>query len=276
MIALHWLHPALGSGPVCYICGQAAELSQPVQAALADTFMDHDLALAPTSPVVCVPCATLFKADTWRRRHWWLTPTSVTEWTREAMRTTIADWFVSPYPVIAVVALTKKKWRPLLTARASYRETLTIQFELQRVTVDAPTWHHVLGHLDALLALGHTRTEVLTGDLHLTTMKKHGQLRTVMQHMTALSPYHGTPLLAFVSYATPTLNEKEETNDEPTDRLPRRGRGLVSSPVDGDSERSTDDLWGGHLDATASNSDIGVSARGDDSSPMQSCLFAVR
>ena len=84
---------------------------------------------------------------------------------------------------------------------------LAVQIAEGRALLTLTSWVALLAAMDALIALGHRRTEILSGSLNTWVLAQHGQIATAQAHMRTLAPWQGGPELQLASYATPQPKE---------------------------------------------------------------------
>ncbi len=228
---IHWLYQQSGgfvvSGAMCcYLCGASCSEQHAVTTCIADTFNSHYLARAPSSPYLCDACAWYFnrkaghpdfyKMSLIVEEHQWH------NWQRADMKGCISDWlnFGLGTNAYLVCSLTKKK-HILLQApmNAKGSKSLSIQVEEQVATVQLHDWHSMDDAFMRLLALGHTKSEILSGSLYGNTLRKHGCVAEALRLTDALRPYRQSAAIELLSYVTIVDYDKDKGgNDEPNTR----------------------------------------------------------
>jgi hypothetical protein len=211
---LHWLFQQAGQAitpgaHLCYLCGHDCTESHLVSKVIADTFNSHWRAQCRSSAFLCDACAWYLDSKAghadYRKMSLVVTETIWRNWQRADMKTDIARWLASGIEEDAylVVSLSKKK-HILLQAplNAGHVPSLAIQVEEQQAYFGASDWHQIEQPFMALLALGHNKGEILSGDLYANTLRKHGQLSEAMRLNTQLDPWRNSPLIELYSYTT--------------------------------------------------------------------------
>jgi hypothetical protein len=252
---LHWLFQQAGQAitpgaHLCYLCGHDCTESHLVSKVIADTFNSHWRAQCRSSAFLCDACAWYLDSKAghadYRKMSLVVTETIWRNWQRADMKTDIARWLASGIEEDAylVVSLSKKK-HILLQAplNAGRVPSLAIQVEEQQAYFGASDWHTIEQPFMALLALGHNKGEILSGDLYANTLRKHGQLSEAMRLNTQLDPWRKSALIELYSYTT-IIEDKETKQDDgdgrgdPTERPgPRDATDRRSiAPVDGGME----------------------------------------
>lgn len=184
-------------------------------------------------------------------------------WSREAMKQDITRWLTNgleadSYPV---VSLSKKK-HILLQApmNAAGSHELAIQVEEQVAHVRLEDWQLMNRMFMSLLALGHGKGEILSGDLYGQTLKKHGRLSEALMHSQELEVWRKSPQIELLSYVTIVdKGEKaaDESGDKPrgdTGRLPTRtgdqkdSRRVAQSGMERDRQRVPEQVPHGDLE----------------------------
>lgn len=259
---IHWLYQQfVGDIPVgearCYLCGIPCQSVASVAKGVPDTFNSHYLARCPSSGVLCAACAwyldNTLDHPAFRKMSLIVARDSWHNWQRETMKTDIGLWVSQGIQCDAycVVSLSKKK-HILLQAPMNAQGTrlLAIQIEEQVAYVDQTTWQIMNRSFMTLLALGHTKSEILSGGLYAQTLRKHGQINEAMQHNTMLAPYRHSPQLELLSYVT--LVEKEETHEStsPGDGMDSSGVAAAESRVDANRPGVQSEIPHGHLAAS--------------------------
>lgn len=296
MIPLHWLYEqALGhetpGDARCYLCGCACTGRNPVAKAIADTFNSHWRAMCRSSEYLCDACAWYLdnKAghEDYRKMSLVVMPHSWRNWQRTNMKADIERWLADGLEEDAylVVSLTKKK-HILLQAPLNVRGaiTLAIQVEEQVAYVDNGTWQQIGIPFMRLLALGHNKGEVLSGDLYANTLRKHGRLAEAMRLSNQLDPWRDSALIELYSYVT-VLEEKEEKQDDgpgggdttdragPGDATDRHGIPVVTGGLEKHRPGVQESVPGRNLEAVRGAHSSGKSDDGQPASVSQSSLW---
>ena len=233
MQAIRWLYDQAVAGDPsawrdggdahCYLCAQScpdASPSQPTKTAMRDTFTNHDLAQCRESAWVCPACAWyLDNGQQFRTFSWQISPSVAAMWDRATMRADL-DLLLqesAPYiePLILAISVSHKKHVVLRATPAYSSNPITVQFEEQSVTITPDVWQAVAAPFDALRALGHGKTEILTGHLHPMGLKRHGQIGRALALMVQLAPWRDGQLLELLAYVSPGGDQsaKDTEND---------------------------------------------------------------
>ncbi len=213
----------------CYLCGKPA--SFPL--ALKDGFTGHSLARCPGSDQLCERC---YGAIDGHEKLLWYWNQGKDKWSklwgRSLNRLYQGDVLLSPvigeaktigkdtFPVVAnlptraqmrgwlleppeppftiVIAQSGQK-HILPWAQEGYdRDYFPVQFELDCVWVNRVQFATLIGHYEALLALGFSKTEIDSGNYHSDRL-----MRAISQygpHEAIIEPYRGGRLLALCSH----------------------------------------------------------------------------
>ena len=221
---IHWLYSqfvgsvSLGNA-ACYLCGAACSTEYTVTKGIADTFNSHYLAKAPSSPVLCAACWWYFnekdRHPEFRKMSLVVRRDSWQNWPRDAMKTNITRWLTDGLGADSylVVSLSKKKHILLqapMNAQGSHE--LAIQVEEQVAHVRLEDWQQIDNAFMALLALGHGKGEILSGDLYGQTLKRHGRLAEALMYSQQLEPWRKSPQIELLSYVT-IVDKGEATID---------------------------------------------------------------
>jgi hypothetical protein len=235
-----WLFAQAGGtvqeGPaICYLCGRACGMTYPVGNGIAETFNSHWLARCRSSAWLCAACAWYLdgKADhpDFRKMSLVVSPSSYRVWQRADMKADLARWLVAGLEedCYLVVSLTKKK-HLLLQAPPNARgaRTLAIQVEEKLAYVDAASLAAVEQPFLALLALGHAKGEILSGELFTSVLRKHGRLREALHWSKQLERWRSSALLELYSYTT-ILDEQDKKGPLDDDESGPGGRSVAGS-----------------------------------------------
>ena len=200
----------------CYLCGTPCPALYPTSKGIADTFNSHSLARCPSSSWLCAACQWYLDNKAghpdFRKMSLMVWETGWKQWQRADMKADIDDALRhgTGEAVYLICSLSKKKHIALqapLNVQGS--RLLAIQVEEAVAHIDQLTWHALDHAFSTLLSLGHGKGEILSGNLHASTLRKHGQLLVALSHSNALAPYRGAAILDFLSYVT-ILEEKEK------------------------------------------------------------------
>lgn len=227
MQALHWLFQQTGNAveagvESCYLCGASCAQTHHVGKAIADTFNSHFLAQRRSSSYLCDACAWYLDSKAghpdFRKMSLIVAEHSWRQWQRIEMKADIERWLRDGLEEdgYLVVSLTKKK-HILLQAplnAGGVLSGLAIQVEEQVAYVGAASWQQIGHPFMALLALGHGKGEILSGELYAHTLRKHGRLREAIQWSKQLDQWRDSALIELYSYVT-ILEEKGQEHDEP-------------------------------------------------------------
>lgn len=177
-----WPAPTPVPDPVCWLCGGDTEGQGWQRAdALSPSFTSLQRAAAPTSPVVCEPCAYFASGDAWRQYAadhpamnlktghavGWrsyshlFTPDGHATPTRAGWRDLLLYPPAGPY--LAVIALSGQKHLIYRGAVCGGGERLLLQVEEERLHLTQPQAVRALGIVEALVALGCARDEIASG-----------------------------------------------------------------------------------------------------------------
>lgn len=286
-----WLYQQSGGiltpgAHTCYLCGTSCDGQYTVKTGIADTFNSHFLARCPSSPVMCAAC------------HWYLAERNhpefrkmsliVTEsrwlnWQREEMKGLLGQrlrygLFEATY---LVASLTKKK-HILLQAPLNPPActVLAVQVEEQVAYLSYETWEYLDRRFMALLAMGHNKGEILSGQLYSHTLRKHNRIADALRLSAELEPYRGSALLDLLSYVTIVdKNSEEESEKEDDDTTPDaadaagHGRRPALDGLDGDRRRVQGALPHGHLDAVREQSRLRRTADDEPAALSQPSLW---
>lgn len=261
---IHWLFSQFGgtcvSGQrVCYLCGTPCDELHSVAKGIADTFNSHYLARCPSSPSLC-PACYWYLADRshpdFRKMSLMVWETGWKQWARTDMKADIEGTLQHGMGEDAylVCSLSKKKHillqAPLNTAGA---KMLAVQVEEQVAYLDYSAWEYLDRRFMALLALGHNKGEILSGNLYGNTLRKHGRIDDALRFSAELEPYRNSAALDLLSYVTIIDKESEETLDASNTRrtaaTPEHGSGSAVGGLDADRRRIQSAVPHGHLDA---------------------------
>lgn len=201
--------PPMGQS-FCYLCGSPCPETYTVAKGLADTFNSHYLAHAPSSSFLCPACQWYFDNSQglhpeFRKMSLVVTSTSWYTWQRERMKNDILSWLTQGISEQAylVISLSKKKHillqSPLNVAGS---RTLSLQIEEQVAHFTLDDWLYIDERFMRLLALGHGKGEILSGDLYTSMLRKHGQIGEALLLSAQLDPWRSSAPIELVSYVT--------------------------------------------------------------------------
>lgn len=208
----------------CYLCGRwHGEECYPVAKGIPDTFNSHYLAQSPSSPWLCRACSWYLDNrighPEFRKMSLIVSHDSWQNWQRDTMKADIVRWLRDGLDEDAylVVSLSKKK-HILLQANQNTRTStyLSIQVEEQVAYLTRSIWERIESSFMRLLAMGHNKGEILSGNLYANTIRKHGQIREALMLNEDLARWRNSPQIELVSYVT--VIEKEETHESTADR----------------------------------------------------------
>lgn len=225
MQALHWLFQQTGNAveagvEACYLCDADCTQAHHVGKAIADTFNSHFLARRRSSSYLCDACAWYLDSKAghpdFRKMSLIVAEHSWRQWQRSEMKADIERWLRDGLEEdgYLVVSLTKKK-HILLQAplnAGGVPSGLAIQVEEQVAYVGAASWQQITHPFTALLALGHGKGEILSGELYAHTLRKHGRLSEAFQWSKQLDQWRNSALIELYSYVT-ILEERENKQD---------------------------------------------------------------
>jgi hypothetical protein len=226
---------------LCYLCGTPCPETHSVAKSIADTFNSHAFAQCPSSPYLCAACqwylngkaghpdfrkmSIIVQRETWR------------SWERTAMKQDIGCWLEGELDQDAylVISLTKKK-HLLLQAplNLASSHTLAIQIEERVAYLTRSDWQEMDTAFMTLLGLGHSKGEILSGELHTAMLRKHGDLRTALLTSQQLDVWRGSPQLDLLSYVTLQQEKEDIQSDNDPRTEPGGGRTRVLPARDGD------------------------------------------
>lgn len=224
---IHWLYQQQSGGisqsgnAVCYLCSASCTEQHSVKSGIADTFNSHYLCKAPSSPYLCDACQWYFNRGAghpdFYKMSLIVTPTTWHNWQRADMKADITNWltFGMEEASYLVCSLTKKK-HILLQApmNAATSRNLSIQVEEQVATLELWHWRAMNDNFMRLLAMGHNKSEILSGNLYGNTLRKHGRMIEAMLLSRELEPYRHSPAIELLSYVTIVDYDKKETTEE--------------------------------------------------------------
>lgn len=213
----HGEHTAISGPAHCYLCAASCPQEHLVSRAIADTFNSHYLTQAPSSAWLCAACAwyldnkaghpefrkmsLVVERDAWRN------------WARPAMKGDLTRWLQDGLrdDAYLVVSLTKKK-HILLQApmNAGGSRHLAVQVEEQVAHIDEVRWRSIDEPFMALLALGHGKGEILSGNLYGSTLRKHGHIAEALSLSQQLERWRSSPCIDLLSYVTIVDKEDQE------------------------------------------------------------------
>lgn len=260
---IHWLYAQHGGALPetslrCYLCGVwSAEERYSVQKGIADTFNSHYLAKCPSSPWLCAACQWYFADKShpdFRKMSIMVWETGWKQWERATMKQDIEGTLLhgTGEDIYLVCSLSKKK-HILLQAplNAQGATMLAIQVEEQVAHVERYTWEEMDSWFMALLALGHGKGEILSGNLYGHTLRKHGRYAEALALSQELEPYRHSALLELLSYVTIVEDRKEDNapsrNGDGTDTSSRPS---PQSGLEPDGPRIQEQVPDGYLDAS--------------------------
>lgn len=260
---IHWLYQQFVGDIVagearCYLCGVPCQSAAPVAKGVPDTFNSHYLAQCPSSGVLCAACAwyldNTLDHPAFRKMSLIVQRDSWRNWPRETMKMDIERWLRDgiEHESYLVVSLSKKKHILLQAGMTNAgARRLIVQVEEQPCYVYATEWERLNAAFSALLALGHNKGEILSGQLYAQTLRKHGRIADALALSQDLAPYRKSPLLELLSYVT--IIEKEEEKHESTitgDGANPSGVTAAESRVDANRPGVQSPLPHGHLAAS--------------------------
>jgi len=224
---LHWLYQQSGgvlrSGCVsCYLCGGTSTETHAVSKTVADTFNSHYLAQCPSSSWVCDACAWYLDNSgvhpDFRKMSLIVQRDSWQNWQRPTMKHDVTQWltFGLDGDAYLVVSLSKKK-HILMQAplNVSSSRDIAVQVEENVAFLSLWQWEAMDGPFLRLLALGHGKGEILSGNLYGQTLRKHGQLMEALRLNQELEPYRKSPQIELLSYVT-IVEERTQDDDRGT------------------------------------------------------------
>lgn len=197
---LHWLYQQSGPSVIlcpeqCYLCSHSRTDSHTVIKGIADTFNSHYLAQCRSSAFLCDACAWYLDSKEghadYRKMSLVVAEHTWRNWQRSEMKADIARWLRDGLEddTYLVCSLSKKKHILMqATLNAHDSKHLSIQVEEQVAHVDLATWRAIEQPFMALLAMGHGKGEILSGNLYANTLRKHGRLMESMQLSKQLDP----------------------------------------------------------------------------------------
>jgi hypothetical protein len=223
---LRWLYSqhvgTIITGPAsCYLCGAFCPQDHTVTAGIADTFNSHYLARCPSSSWLCAACFWYLDGKSahpeFRKMSLIVERNAWQNWQRESMKADIERWLHSGLEQDAylVVSLSKKK-HILLQAplNAAGSHELAIQIEEQVAHVSHSSWQAIGQLFLELLALGHGKGEILSGNLYANTLHRHGKIAQALYSSLALERWRNSPQIELYSYVT--IVEKEKSDSDGT------------------------------------------------------------
>lgn len=223
-------------------------------------------------------------------------PDAWRQWHREEMRPELTLWLREgltndAYLIISLVCRKLSSgtlvWKGnhkkhiLLQAplNAKGSTTLALQVEEQQIYLDYSTWEYLERRYLALLALGHGKTEVYTGNLYPYVLRQHGRISDALRLSAELEPYRGSALLDLLSYVTIVDKNSEEESEKDDDTTPdaadaaRHGSRPALDGLDGDRLGVQSALPYGHLDAVREQSRLRRTADDEPDAVSQPSLW---
>lgn len=183
----------VGGDDRCWLCGSAVDApGWDRRDAFGPTFTNVNLARVPTSFTVCQPCAAVSRGESWaayaaRRPDLGLVTKHPIGWRsyphavygavhevpkRDRWRELLTD---PPEPPFVFVIPTSKQKHLLFRARLGLdRDRYPVQWEEDSVWVERAELLAALVPVEAMLALGISRTQVETGQYHQESIRKAG------------------------------------------------------------------------------------------------------
>src|SRR5437899_1376413 len=236
---VHWLYHQFGgtarSGDaLCYLCGAVCAKEYTIAKGIADTFNSHYLSRAPSSPYLCTACWWYFNEKDhpeFRKMSLVVQKENWQNWTRGAMKADIERWLTDGLDADSylAVSLSKKKHILLQAPLNSQRShELALQVEEQVAHVRREDWQWMDHAFMRLLALGHGKGEILSGELHGQTLRKHGRLAEALMYSQHLEVWRKSPQIELLSYVT--MYEKGQAIDLGNNRNHEDSRDSSKAP----------------------------------------------
>jgi hypothetical protein len=281
--------PRDGGDTRCYLCGGLCPVgapSRPTREAIPDTFMEQEIVRCASSGWTCPACAHYLLdgvAPLVTFSHI-VTPTTTRRWERDTMRADIEGWLATPGAlpepmVLAILTSAMKRRHVLPRAEVTTSGTrLTLRVDQSAVWVTPTAWRNITGPFDRLRALGHGKTEIVSGRLHPAGLARDAQagwLAEALALSARLDAWRGHPALDLVAFVSPAqvaqraqvaqvgLVVQEPSSPPPQEGTHRDGEqhrehgdsgasgGGAAGGLGRDRPRVQEQIPGGHLGATA-------------------------
>lgn len=217
-----------GQSPYCYLCGGTTDdIGWPREGTIPETFTHVSRVAQPDSDTVCQACVALQSKSTWEcyvaaHPEAGLKTGHAVSWRNYShaawaghhecpSRDRWRDLLVSPPdpPFVYVIAVSSQKHLLFTSQVAHSRDTYPLIMEEDRLIVRRDVLARVLDAFEALLALGHSRDQVLSGQYDSHRVLKIG-LRAHRQAEDAIQPYRSVePDLMRVAHRVARNPKKE-------------------------------------------------------------------
>lgn len=213
----------------CFLCGRRHGLNL-VSEYLGEYFTDKSRARIPQSPYVCDFCAWAIKLRCWYwhegKQKWsklfargWssllhggtlVAPTIEGERTegRDTFpivfalptRAQMRGWLLDPPEPPFTIAIAESGQKHILpwAQEGHSRDYFPVQFELDSLWIDRAQFTNLIGHYEALMAMGFSKTEIDSGKYHSDRLM--AAISIYGTHDAAIAPYRGARLLELCSH----------------------------------------------------------------------------
>lgn len=219
----------------CYLCAKPGD--NPL--ALKDSFTAHSLAKCPDSTTLCDRCHSAIDGAEKLLWYWnegkgkwsklWgrslsrlyqgdtlIAPTLGPSHTEDNLdlptvsnlptRAQMRGWLLNPPEPPFTIAIAESGQKHILpwAQEGHSRDYFPVQFELDSLWIDRAQFTTLLGHYEALMGLGFSKTEIDSGQYHSDRLMK--ALAQYGPHDAAVAPYRGGRLLALCSHVAQPPN----------------------------------------------------------------------
>ena len=203
---------------------------------LGEYFTDKSRARVPQSPYMCDFCAWAIKLRCWyfnlSKRAWsklfargWSSlllgdrlaaPTIAGEHTEKGItlpvvsnlptRAQMRDWLLNPPEPPFTIAIAESGQKHILpwAQEGHSRDYYPVQFEMDCLWVDRAQFEALLGHYEALMGLGFSKTEITSGQYHSDRLMR--AINAYNPHDAAVEPHRGSRLLALAGHVAQLQN----------------------------------------------------------------------
>lgn len=167
----HDVTPGAMSGR-CVICGQETEHGHPVE--FSDSFMNAPL--LQDGNTICEYCNTIKNMKQLRTSMWLATPEYLRYFKREEAKSMIMLPPDPPFALYFTESYKKTGWQ-VMCARSAIAESsdiFPVGFDYNIIVIHHAKFCEDLATIEYLLSEGLTKSEIRTGSLKISTVKKRG------------------------------------------------------------------------------------------------------